>query len=62
MQTINFPNPPKYYIAYTGSTFSYGFVQSNQCLETGLDNIETFDLKSEYLIRAAELGIIIEEM
>lgn len=46
MLTIKYPESPLYFIAWTEATpariVSYGKVESSQCMESGLDNIETF--------------------
>lgn len=63
---INFPKPPEYYIAWSGTItnpiVAYGYVNSFQCLETGLDNLEIFYDKPSYEARLMEFGIQITDL
>lgn len=62
MLNINYPIPPKWYIAFTGNRYSYGKIESNQCMTSGLENIETFTEEAPYLARLTQLGISQEDL
>jgi len=63
MQELNNPIPPKYFIVWNiaadGSKhpISYGFVESNQLMSSGLHFIETFTDEALYLAALALLDI-----
>ena len=61
------PNPPVYFIAFDidangeKNPSSYGFVEANQTLQTGLAFLETFENKQEFLYRAEFYGMDISD-
>lgn len=56
MFEIQYPDQPVYFIALTdGKVDGYGIVESNQCLVSGADALETFDSEELQLARLAEL-------
>ena len=61
------PNPPVYFIAFDidangeKNPSSYGFVDANQTLQTGLSFLETFENKQDFLDRSEFYGIEIDE-
>ena len=58
MVEIIYPNPPIWYIAYTGQIFSTGFVDEDQCMASGLEILETFLTEDECNARLIELGFV----
>lgn len=66
MHNLNYPTQTIYYIAYNIDSQgnrepkSYGLVNTDQCLTTGLENIETFDSEENFLARAQELNLTID--
>lgn len=57
MKEIKYPSVRTFFIANTGDEYSFGVVEVNQCMETGLDNIEVFENESIYIARLKEIGI-----
>lgn len=61
MYDVNYPNPPKYYIAWSGNIpgdiISYGKIESDQCLTTGLNNMETFIEEQDFISKLSDFGI-----
>lgn len=57
MHEIIYPTSKTWYIAYTGNSYSYGLIESNQWLTTGLNSIESFSNETSYLARLNELGL-----
>jgi hypothetical protein len=61
------PNPPVYFIAFDidangeKNPISYGFVDANQTLQTGLSFLETFENKQDFLDRAEFYGMDISD-
>jgi hypothetical protein len=63
-QDINYPKPPEYYIAWSERSpllISYGYVESNQCLSTGLDNIEVFQDEESFQARLLDFNIVFNQ-
>lgn len=58
---IEFPNARTYFISYTLSNgvFHYGYVETNQRLDTHQEYFETFTTAEEAIERAALLGYTI---
>lgn len=60
---INYPIPPLYYILYNVDAngnkkpVSYGCVDSQQTLESGLDTLEVFESEEEFIFKLLEYGI-----
>jgi hypothetical protein len=57
-QSIHNPECKKYFIATDDSVYSYGVVEPNMYMDSGLPNIETFTDETIYLDRLYELGLI----
>jgi len=61
VHNINYPLPPEWYISWSEATpiiISYGYIESHQCLSTGLDNLEVFYDKESYTARLLQFGIV----
>jgi hypothetical protein len=61
VKDINYPIPPEWFIAWSEGTpilISYGYIESHQCLTTGLDNLEVFYDKESYEARLLQFGIV----
>ena len=56
MKNIIYPIPKVFFIAYSGNIYAFGEVLPEQCLETGLDILETFEDELVYNARLLELG------
>ena len=61
METIIYPIPKVFFIAYSGNVYAFGEVLPDQCLETGLGILETFEDELVYNARLLELGLKEEE-
>lgn len=67
MTDINYPNPPLYCIAWdldgeAKINIFFGLTNIDQCTTVNRENVETFDIESDYLARIEELGIVREEV
>ena len=56
MKNIIYPIPKVFFIAYSGNIYAFGEVLPDQCMETGLDILETFEDELVYNARLLELG------
>ena len=61
MKNIIYPIPKVFFIAYSGNIYAFGEVLPDQCMETGLDILETFEDELVYNARLLELGFQEEE-
>lgn len=63
MHEIKNPNVKTFFIANSGDEYSFGAIETDQCMTTGLDNIEVFEDEALYQNRLIELGFqkVIEE-
>ena len=57
METIIYPIPKVFFIAYSGGIYAFGEVLPDQCMGTGLDILETFEDELVYNARLLELGL-----
>lgn len=61
MSSITKPDVKTWYIANNGvDVFHYGFIDTDQCLESGQPILETFLSEELMLTRLAELGVELE--
>jgi hypothetical protein len=61
MNEIIYPAKVTYFIAAHAGTYSVGTVAPNQCMGTGLENLETFDSEDAYAQRLEQLALPTEE-
>lgn len=61
MHIINFPEIETFFIATNNdqSMCHYGTIASNQCLSTGLANIQTYDNQAEWIEQLKTFDIVI---
>jgi len=57
MKNIIYPIHKVLFIAYSGNMYAFGEVLPDQCMDTGLDTLETFENELVYNARLLELGI-----
>ena len=57
MEVILYPEPKKFFIANTDGVYAFGEVNPDQCMETGLINIEVFEGEAIYIARLQELNL-----
>lgn len=57
MRDINYPSSKTWFIANTGDQYSYGCVDVDQCMTTGLDEVQLFYSEESFLNKLNELGI-----
>ena len=57
MHEINYPKVTTYFIANTDDVYSWGQVDPDQCMTTGLKEIQIFTDEKEYLETLAKLGL-----
>lgn len=57
MKSIIYPIPKVFFIAYSGDMYAFGEVFPDQCMDTGLDTLETFEDELVYNARLLELGL-----
>lgn len=62
MDNIIYPTPPLYFVTWTDAEpepiVAHGKVESDQCMATGLVNVETFENEQDYLDRLSNFNII----
>lgn len=58
---INYPKTTTYYIANGSGEISYGKIEPDQCMTTGLQNVEQFTDRDTWVDRLLVLGIVLEE-
>lgn len=57
MPDINYQEVKTYFVATGPDCFSYGEINPDQCMSTGLPNVEVFDNEEDYKNRLLELEV-----